>query len=239
MNLKIFARLNKKLPITGKCLTAFFFVVLSSLQMEAQSTKLQMFARATDFNQNEFCDNGKGIRPEAIHAPTSSLSFHASKHNLKDARYEYVWEAKVFHGAWKAVQSGKDLATNLSFRPAALFNQANGALPMRCYWRLRARDIDNDSECAESTAFTLKLAGGHQVTCATQADINYNCNTTINLVVFGGFLSEGQSRTSEKPERKGFENHRNEGNPSGVYMKIVKSYFVEKTNSDNTETVNL
>ncbi|MBK8684870.1 MAG: hypothetical protein IPN26_07660 [Bacteroidetes bacterium] len=124
MKMRIFAKLNQKLPAaTGKCLTAFLFVVLSSIQVEAQSTKLQMHALAPDWNQKEVCDNGNGYRPETINTPTFNLSFNASKHNLKDARYEYVWEAKVNDEAWKAVQSGKDVVAIPSFRPATLLTK--------------------------------------------------------------------------------------------------------------------
>ena len=189
MKMRIFAILNQKLPAaTGKCLAAFLFVVLSSIQVEAQSTKLQMHDLAPDWNQKEVCDNGNGYRPETINTPTFNLSFNASKHNLKDARYEYVWEAKVNDEPWKAVQSGKDVVAIPSCRPATLFNKANGAPPMKCYWRLRARDIANDSDWAESTEFSLTLASVLQVTYTTQADNNNIGKTTVDLRVNGGFL---------------------------------------------------
>lgn len=223
-------------PMLRTWITAFMLLAGFVVYGQEDSHSLSLHMNAPDWHTKEVCDPGKGYQPALITAPTISLVYKQSNYNLKDAQYEYVWMQQIGAEEWKTVQTGKSDGFVPPCKPGMLHHDGTNKAPIKISWKLKVRDLANQTAWAESDIYYLTLASTLNVTYTTRLSAKDNKKTTIDLTVSGGFSSKSITWTSEKGEGEVPLDQMNLEDPDGL---IPGTYKVVVTDGCNTKALTI
>lgn len=223
-------------PFLRTWLTAFMLMAGYVVYGQEGARSLSLHMNAPEWHQKEVCDPGKGYQASLITAPTISLVYKQSDYELKDAQYEYVWMQQMGNGEWKAMRNGKSDGFVPPFKPEVLHHDGSNKAPVKISWKLRVRDIANQTAWAESDIYYLTLASTLNVTYTTRLSAKDNKKNTIDLTVSGGFSSKIITWSAEKGQGEVPQDQINLEDPDGL---IPGTYKVVVTDGCNTKALTI
>jgi hypothetical protein len=152
----------------------------------AQKTIMRMEMITPEWNGKQVCDEGNGYRLTPINAP----AINYSGNQIKDAKYNYVWEQKINNDVWTEVASANNTTAIKGFNPKFIYNRIAGSAVKQYVWRIKVTDIANGNQTLVSEEYSISLASPMLIQSETKAQDAHNTKYSFQITVTGGFANK-------------------------------------------------